>query len=161
MSLDLHEAPAVPRGTPATVQFSVAAPIVPVRSISASIDFYTRVLGFEILRSNDNGSAALIARGPVRLMLIRVAQRKALEATREHLSAYIWVSDVAALWAECEKALSGLPSWRVRPPRRQPYGALEFNVKDPDGFLLFFAEDPMQDANDPDVRQDAGAVRPN
>ncbi|MEM9782068.1 MAG: VOC family protein [Pseudomonadota bacterium] len=129
------------------------APIVPVQNVAVSLRFYVNRLGFETLQRNPNGSAALIARGSVRLMLIRVPHQRALEATREHLSAYIWTTDVEALYRQLAPMLDGLPAHRVRPPFRQPYGTLEFHVKDPDGFLLFFAEDPSQhvapDDNDP------------
>ncbi|MEL6208979.1 MAG: hypothetical protein AAFR44_02115, partial [Pseudomonadota bacterium] len=58
-------------------------------------------------------------------------------------SAYIWTPDADALFAELAPKLADLPDWRVRPPFTQPYGMREFHVKDPDGFLLFFAEDPF------------------
>ncbi|MEM6487307.1 MAG: VOC family protein [Pseudomonadota bacterium] len=122
------------------------APIVPVKSVQLSLGFYVDRLGFRVLRKNPDNTAALVARGAVRLMLIRVPDRKALAATREHLSAYVWAADVDALYAELAPALAGLPDWRVRPPFTQPYGVREFHVKDPDGFLLFFAEDTLQDA---------------
>jgi len=123
------------------------APIVPVRNLAASLRFYGDALGFRILQQNPGNSAALIERGAVRLMLLRVGQLKALEATREHLSAYVWVSDLDALWSEMAPALSRLPEHRVRPPFRQPYGVREFHVKDPDGFLIFFAENLAERPN--------------
>lgn len=123
------------------------APIVPVRNLVASLDFYTGTLGFDVLQRNPGNTAALVARGPVRLMLLRVGQLKALEATREHLSAYVWVDDLDSLYAEMAPALARLPEFRVRPPFRQPYGMREFHVKDPDGFLIFFAENPAERSN--------------
>lgn len=143
-------------------RLTIAAPIVPVRNVAASLSFYERVLGFRQLRRNDDGSAALVARDGMRVMLLRVGQRRALESTREHLSAYVWVDDVDALWAELEPRVSQLPAWRVRRPFRQPYGAVEFHVKDPDGFLLFFAEDPFAPAaNEGLASRDSGPHRPN
>ena len=123
------------------------APIVPVRNLSASLAFYTGILGFAVLQQNPGDTAALVERGPVRLMLLRVGQLRALEATREHLSAYVWVHDLDALWAEMGPALSRLPEGRVRPPFTQPYGMREFHVKDPDGFLIFFAENAADRPN--------------
>ncbi|MEL6265633.1 MAG: VOC family protein [Pseudomonadota bacterium] len=118
------------------------APIVPVQNIAVSLRFYVDALGFEVLRANEDRSAALIARDAVRLMLLRAPQKRALEATREHLSAYVWTADVDGLYAALAPALAALPAHRVRPPFDRPYGAREFHVKDPDGFLLFFAEAP-------------------
>ncbi|MEM7498548.1 MAG: VOC family protein [Pseudomonadota bacterium] len=149
-----------------SARFTAVAPIVPVRNVSASISFYEQVLGFALLRRNADNSAALVARDSMRLMLLRVGQRRALEATREHISAYVWVDDVAGLWEELAPRLDQLPAWRVRKPFRQPYGAVEFHVKDPDGFLLFFAEDPtLQKRNAGaaglETERDVGSGRPN
>lgn len=167
MSPDLAGRP-VP-GTPHTAaaagalaRFVTSAPIVPVRNVTSSTAFYERVLGFDVLRRNDDGSAALVARDDVRIMLLRVAERRALEATREHISAYVWVDDVTALWQELAPRLVQLPAWRVRHPFRQPYGTVEFHVKDPDGFLLFFAEDPFAPAaKDGLAGRDSSGQRPN
>ena len=133
--------------TKGTAALTGMAPIVPVRNLLASLNFYTQTLGFEVLQRNPGNTAALVARGPVRLMLLRVGQLKALEATREHLSAYVWVDDLDNLYAEMEPALARLPDYRVRPPFLQPYGMREFHVKDPDGFLIFFAENPPERPN--------------
>lgn len=132
------EAPA-PRGA---CPLSGLAPIVPVQNVGASLRFYRDRLGFAVERENPDASAALVARGAARLMLLRVGAKRALEATREHLSAYVWTEDVDALWDELSPALGDLPDWRVRVPFDRPYGAREFHLKDPDGFLLFFAEEP-------------------
>ncbi|MEL6197911.1 MAG: VOC family protein [Pseudomonadota bacterium] len=145
MTAALRERPSVPSPgrQPAPAPLSGIAPIVPVHNVAASLRFYVDRLGFAVIQSNPDSSAALIERGSVRLMLLRVAQKRALEATREYLSAYVWVADVDALYAELSPRLADLPDYRVRPPFTQPYGAREFHVKDPDGFLLFFAEDPF------------------
>lgn len=126
---------------------SAAAPIVPVRNLAGALAFYEGALGFRVLQRNPGNSAALVERGGMRLMLLRSGDLKALQATREHLSAYVWVDDLDRLWAEVEPALARLPAHRVRPPFRQPYGMREFHVKDPDGFLLFFGENPAARPN--------------
>ncbi|MEM6943348.1 MAG: VOC family protein [Pseudomonadota bacterium] len=168
MAPELAEAPLLERVRPnasSTATITATAPIVPVRNVGSSITFYQRVLGFDVLSRNTDQSAAVVARGPLRLMLLRVGQKQALQATREHLSLYVWVDDLASLWEEFREGLSLLPAWRVRKPFRQPYGALEFHVKDPDGFLLFFAADPeARRASDGFVEHDArdgAARRPN
>ncbi|MEM6971403.1 MAG: VOC family protein [Pseudomonadota bacterium] len=124
------------------------APMVPVQNVAVSRRFYVDRLGFRVLQENANATAALVARGRVRLMLIRVGAKRVLDTTREHLSAYVWTLDVDALYREIGPALADLPAHRVRPPFTQPYGAREFHVKDPDGFLLFFAEDPFGPEDD-------------
>ena len=116
------------------------APIVPVRDVDASLSFYTDTLSFE-LRSHTPGTYALLARGEAAVVLVRAASEAVLAATRSNISAYIWVRDLDALWAELEAGLRDLPESRVRAPFVQDYGMREFHVKDPDGFLIFFGED--------------------
>ena len=116
------------------------APIVPVRDVDASLPFYTDTLGFE-LRSHTPGVYALLARGEAGVALVRAANDEVLTATRNNISAYIWVRDLDGLWAELEGGLRDLPEGRVRAPFVQDYGMREFHVKDPDGFLIFFGED--------------------
>ncbi|MDH3665651.1 MAG: VOC family protein [Paracoccaceae bacterium] len=115
------------------------APIVPVRDVPASMDFYTDVLGFELRAGLDDGSFALLARGEAGVILLP-GDEAALAATANNISAYIWVSDLMALWDELKPRRDTLPEGRVRPPVEQPYGMREFHVKDPDGFLIFFGQ---------------------
>jgi len=117
------------------------SPIVPVSDVSKSVAFYRDVLGFAVRTHTPNGSFALLARDAAGLTLVSAADEAALTATRTNISAYIWVKDLAGLWAELSKDLTALPEGRVRPPFTQEYGMREFHVKDPDGFLIFFGED--------------------
>ena len=115
------------------------APIVAVRDTKASIPFYTEVLGFEL--RTDGDQYALLARDEAGVMLLGGADAASREATANHVSAYIWVADLDALWAELEPRLAQLPEGRVRAPFTQGYGMREFHVKDPDGFLLLFGQE--------------------
>lgn len=117
-------------------------PIVPVADIARAADFYEHVLGFERRFVAPDGSFALMVRGPSSAMqFVRTDDADVLKATANNISAYLWTTDVDALYAELKPELDKLPDGRVRPPFDQPYGMREFHVKDPDGCLLFFGKD--------------------
>jgi len=116
------------------------SPIVPVSDVAASAEFYIGKLGFELRNNSADWTYALVARDEAAVILIGPADAENLRATGKHISAYVWVSDIDALYAELEARLAGLPAGRVRPPFAQPYGMREFHVKDPDGFLLLFGQ---------------------
>ena len=117
------------------------APIVAVRDVTATTEFFTNTLDFEVKHRSGDGGYALIARGEAGLVLIRADDEASLKATANHVSAYIWVTDIDGLYAELKPRLDALPEGRVRAPFDQPYGMCEFHVKDPDGFLLFFGQE--------------------
>lgn len=118
-----------------------AATIVSVRDIATSVAFYTDVLGFAApLVAEDNGFA-IVRRDGAAIHLLQTDNAEALAATANNVAIYIMTTGVVALYAQIEHLLDGLPEDRVRPPFLQDYGMREFHVKDPDGCLLFFAED--------------------
>ena len=115
-------------------------PIVPVRDEATSIAFYSDALGFELKFHAPENRYALLARDKASVILLGGADDAALTATRNNISAYIWVDGLDAAWSKLEAKLGDLPAGRVRPPFVQDYGMREFHVKDPDGFLIFFGE---------------------
>jgi len=121
-------------------QLTGVTPIVPVRRVARSLGFYLDVLGFELRERNDTATFALIERDGVSLMLLDLNDYKAVKATSDYLSAYIWVEQVDALFAALEPQLRQLPERRFTPVFTKPDGRREFHVTDPDGFLLFFGE---------------------
>ena len=124
-----------------TTRIYSSAPIVPVRSVTVSLAFYTEGLGFRPVFVAEDKSSAEVEREGAQIMLIACDDDDVLKATATNLSVYFRVSGVDALFAELQPFLSVLPSNRVRAPFDQSYGMREFHVKDPDGFLMFFGED--------------------
>lgn len=116
------------------------APIVPVRRVARTVDFYTQVLGFSVVDRNSEGSFAYLQREGAGVMLLDLKDVQALKATAEYLSAYFWVTDVEDYYESVRPMLDRLPESRVQPLFRKPDGRAEFHVRDPDGFLLFFGE---------------------
>ncbi|MGF1501258.1 MAG: VOC family protein [Paracoccaceae bacterium] len=113
-------------------------PIVPVRSVHRSVGFYTQVLDFALAERNREGTYAYVTRGETGLMLLDLADGKAVKATAEYLSAYVWVDGIVALHEALRPRLASLGAARYRPLFEKPDGRQEFHVRDPDGLLLFF-----------------------
>ncbi len=117
-----------------------AAQLIPVSDIAASVAFYTGALGCREVIRNDACKFVTVRREGLMLGLQGNMDAAAVAVTGQMMATLVWVRDLAALWAEVGPALRDLPEGRVRPPFLQPYGVREFHVKDPDGFLMLFAE---------------------
>jgi catechol 2,3-dioxygenase-like lactoylglutathione lyase family enzyme len=123
---------------------SVSAPIINtvepqlcVRDITASLEFYSAMLGFSVaFVHGDPPFYAQVARGGARLNL-RHVDRPIVSAgdAEQLLAATITLDDADALFAEYQRA--GVTF--AQPPRNESWGARTFIVRDPDGSLLLFA----------------------
>lgn len=112
------------------VAFEGVSPILRVRSLSESVDYYVRVLGFK-LDWQDSGLFASVSRGRCGLFLC--------EGGQGNLGAWVWigVGDAEALHAEY--LATGA---KIRhPPTNYPW-AYEMQVEDPDGNVLRMGSEP-------------------
>lgn len=116
-------------------QLEGMALLVPVSDMSAAVTFYRDVLKFELRSRSDDGSYHLLARENAAVGLLSGS-----EQFNHDRSAYVWVRDVDALYAELQSGLESLPEGDLRKPFTQPYGMREFHVKDPSGVLWFFGQ---------------------
>lgn len=123
-------------------RIEAALPIVPVRDVAATVAFYTDVLGFEARLVTDDDSFAVVGLNGAGIQLLKTDDPQALRATANNIAIYLPVSGLDMLFEKLRPKLDTLPAGRVRPPFEQPYGMREFHVKDPDGCLLFFGEEP-------------------
>ncbi|MEM9782070.1 MAG: VOC family protein [Pseudomonadota bacterium] len=120
------------------------APIVAVADPDAAAEWLIARLGFEQRSADDGNTYRLVARDGAALVLVGPGDRESLAATAKHSSAYVWVEDLDAFWAEIAPRLADLPEGSVRAPFQQPYGMRECHVKGPDGVLLMFGEDATE-----------------
>ena len=120
------------------VTFVRAHPQVFVSDVDRSADWYRDVLGFTVdYRYGEPPSYAGVSRDGVVVNLRHVDASPWDAAVRDEeqlLSASIVVSDAGALFLECRDAGADLHDAL----REQPWGALEFIVRDPDGNLVLF-----------------------
>lgn len=114
---------------PAAAEVGGATPILRVRDIEASLEYYARALGFAVRwRTHDFGC---VGRGDASLMLC--------EGEQGNPGTWVWigVSDADLLHEEM-KARGAL----VRhPPTNYPWGSREVHATDPDGHVLRFGSD--------------------
>ncbi len=114
-------------------RFEGACPILRVRSLAASLDYYTRVLGFEI-DWHGPGVMASVSRDKASLMLC--------QGDQGHPGTWVWigVEDAARVFEEYSEKRA-----TVRlPPTNYPW-AYEIHVEDPDGHVLRFGSDSKED----------------
>ena len=128
-----------------TVDFKSLSPNLIVADVNNSVDFYERVLGFSKAASVPETGRydwAMVQRGPVVVMFQTAASMKhdlpALDLGSSGAAAtfYIKVKGLDELLKSAQDKVN-----LVVPLRTTFYGAREFAIKDPDGYVLMFAED--------------------
>jgi catechol 2,3-dioxygenase-like lactoylglutathione lyase family enzyme len=113
--------------------FDLAIPILPSRSISATVDFYKQ-LGFDGGAHASDHSYAVMRRGAVE---IHFFTHRELVPAASSAGCYIRVQDVETVYqafALCQLPRKGFP--RMDLLEDKPWGLREFAVVDLDGNLL-------------------------
>lgn len=123
-------------------ELRAVAACFPVADISATIQWYEEQLGFvgDPFPDREPYVFAILRRDDVEIFLQRVDryQKPELYNTRPGgvWDAYIRVEGIKDLY-ESVRAEATI----IQPLRRQPYGNWEFEVKDPNGYVLVFSEE--------------------
>lgn len=114
------------------ITFHTATPILRVRSLRPSLDYYVKKLGFKVDWQTP-GVIASLSRARCRVFLC--------EGDQGNPGSWVWigVSDVEALFKELR-----LRRAKVRHPPTNYEWALEMQVEDPDGNVLRFGSDPKE-----------------
>ena len=113
--------------------YDLAIPILPSRSIDATVAFYKR-LGFEGGAHEFDSDYAILRRGAVELHFFT---HRELVPEQSSADCYIRVLDVDSFYhtvSSSQLPHSGIP--RMDPIENRPWGLREFAVIDPDGNLL-------------------------
>jgi len=111
----------------------IAIPLLPSRSISRTVEFYSS-LGFDGGAHPADPGYAILRRGSVELHFFSHPE---LVPAQSAFGCYIRVGDVEAIYRAFLAA--GLPTKgipRIDPLESKPWGLREFAVVDPDGNLL-------------------------
>ena len=124
-------------GSPAMTTLVAAEPQLYVRDILASVEFYTRMLGFSVAFTyGEPPFYGQVFRDGARLNLRQVDHPVMDHRDAEQLlAATITLEDAKPLFLEYQEG--GVTF--VQPLRTEPWGARTFSVRDPDGNLLLFA----------------------
>jgi catechol 2,3-dioxygenase-like lactoylglutathione lyase family enzyme len=115
-------------------------PVFAVSDVDATASWYRDVLGFEFdtFPETPPSEFAILSREGVEIFLQRVAgyENPDLSARREGgvWNAYIQVTGLQSLWGR----IASLPG--ARGPEDRWYGQREIEVRDPNGYVLVFAE---------------------
>ena len=119
---------------------SSVAPVFPVGDVDATAHWYHEVLGFEFgtFPEEPPSEFAILSRDGVEIFLQRVAgyRKPDLSARRAGgvWDAYLQVDGLSHVW----ERVCDLPG--ARGPEERWYGQREIEVRDPNGYLLVFAE---------------------
>lgn len=110
--------------------FEGAIPILNVKDLAASMDYYVDKLGFE--KKWDSGAFACVGRGKVAIFLCEGAQGQ------PGMWMSIFLKDVDALYEEYKKSGAII----LEPPMNFPWEHREMLVEDLDGHRLRMSSDP-------------------
>ena len=106
-----------------------------VADMDATLDFYSKILGFEVASRSPDYS--IVERDGATIHFMRAASEEVMKAVRGHAEVYIEVSDVASLW-EHVKTFKG--QYRIRDLFDRDYGMREFHIADPNECLVFVGQ---------------------
>lgn len=109
-------------------------PMLPVRSMPASVEFY-RKLGFEVEQRNDDWRWAMLASGDCRLMVDESID--AHPGLPRSGVLYLYPDDIRAYHASLRENGVDVPA-----PERTFYDMTEFRIDDPDGNHLWIGQAP-------------------
>lgn len=127
----------------ANVKLRGATPVFLVGDIAATMRWYKTTLGFEgdAVPKDPPHNFGILRKDDVVLFLQQLAgyRKPDLYDEREGgvWGAYLHTDGVRALYDTLTK-VSGVHV--LQPLRRQPYGQTEFEIRDPNGYVLVFAE---------------------
>jgi uncharacterized glyoxalase superfamily protein PhnB len=118
-------------------QFQAVFPRFLVRDVSTSLAYYRDTLGFKVSSTFGEPLAFGIAERDGLGIHLKRGEPRPRRSADEAWDAYFEVRAIDALHAE----LLAKSAQIVRSPQLLPYGMKEFDVTDPDGYVLCFAED--------------------
>jgi uncharacterized glyoxalase superfamily protein PhnB len=135
------EMPDLTTGAAVTAQLLRAAPYFLVGDPVAVAAHYTAVLGFQVeYTGGEPPEFVIVSRDGLPLMLKRAPRPDAIVPNEQQggtWDVFYWVRDVQTLHDE----LAGRGATVVYGPTLQPYGVLEFAVRDQTGYVLGFGQD--------------------
>lgn len=120
-------------------------PLLHVPDFAVALDFFTGVLGFEVLFRMTN--YAYVEREGAGVRILEEENGTAAGAENPRTTVYFDVRDVDALYAELKPRLDALPLGNVRGPLNQHWGQRELVIKMPDGDWLAFGQ-PVESNNE-------------
>ena len=109
-------------------------PMLPVRSMPASVNYYCGMLGFEVETRNDGWGWAMLRFDECRLMLDQSINAHP-ESPRDAIL-YLYPDDIVEYHGQVRRNGLAVPELTVT-----FYGLTEFRIDDPDGNRLWIGQD--------------------
>ena len=120
---------------PPTTRFESIMPEMPVRNLSAAVEFYTKVLGFR-LEHLHNDEYAVMRREAARIGLMRATPEWPPGIGRM----YAFIRGIEEFFAAVEGSVAPAGGKVIESLAPRPYGLKDFAISDPDGNRLGFGE---------------------
>jgi catechol 2,3-dioxygenase-like lactoylglutathione lyase family enzyme len=118
-----------------TSQVKRISPMLAVADMDATLDFYTKILGFEVAMKSPTYS--IVDRDGATIHFMKAASEEVMKAVRGHTEFYIEVADIAPLWEHVSRFKKDYP---IRDLFDRDYGMQEFHIGDPNGCLVFVGQ---------------------
>jgi hypothetical protein len=116
------------------------APVFLVEDVRLAAEHYRDKLGFELTSYfGEPPEFTIVSRDGVKIALSLLAKGRGgsnRQWKKDAIDAYIWVSNVEALYKQFETSGANLPG----PPVLRIYGLKEIEVRDLDGYLICFGQ---------------------
>lgn len=115
------------------------APQLLVNNLKDSIGFYENQLGFTTDFIYEDFYASVSVDGhPIHLKCApKLEEERRHRKSNGHLDVFINVTDAQALYQKYHDAGAVI----TQAPQTHPWGTLDFQVEDPDGYILCFSQD--------------------
>jgi len=123
-------------------------PNIMVKNVNQTLDYYTQVLGFELVDTNPTAGVlewGYVKMGEVGLMFQEeTSLKKEYEELKDYnigaaLTFYIRVTKIKELYEHLQQKVK-----IIKALNKTFYGALEFALMDINGFILTFSESPNE-----------------
>jgi catechol 2,3-dioxygenase-like lactoylglutathione lyase family enzyme len=118
-----------------TSQVKRISPMLAVADMDATLDFYTKILGFEV--SMKSPAYSIVDRDGATIHFMKAASKEVMKAVRGHTEIYIEVADIAPLWEHVSRFKKDYP---IRDLFDRDYGMQEFHISDPNDCLVFVGQ---------------------
>lgn len=116
--------------------FSHSSPIFPVDNPLETAEYYRDVLGFDINFKWEDPTTYVVINRDDAVGIHLVKKEHDFQPSSMHPSLFIFVHDVDAVHEEFQKSGANI----VHPIGDRDYGMRDFDVKDPNGFILVFGK---------------------
>lgn len=122
-----------------TMKMNRLIPMLPVRSMPASLDFYCAMLGFEVEKRNDDWGWAMLRFDECRLMVDQSINSHTGHSRDSIL--YLYPEDIVEYHKQVRANGLTVPDLSVT-----FYGLREFRINDPDGNRLWIGQNTSPEA---------------